>query len=355
MPSPSQESNAAIAAYLAEWLQDRGFTVEELAYEDAGRRKVSLVARKGSGEGGLGLFSHSDTVPGDAGWDPFSPQIVDGRLVGRGACDMKGPLAATLLAAASVEPEQLRRPLTVVITADEEVGYGGAKQVIAQSRLLRDQWPPYSVIAEPTCLLPVYAHKGGVRVTVTAHGVAAHTSTDLGVSANFLIAPFMAEMAALAQRLKQDRRYQNDAFTPPTNGFNLVINDGGTKPNVTAAKTVCVVGFRPMPNDHSDEVLQMVLDAAARHHLEVEWYSFGPVQTDPSSRIIQAACAAAGVATPVTVPFGTEAAVYKDYTELVILGPGDIAQAHTVGEWIEIEQLVRAVAVYRRLIAEFCA
>ncbi len=356
MPSPSHESNSHIAAYLADLLGGLGFTVEELSYETQGARKVSLVARKGSGAGGLGLFSHTDTVPGDPnGWDPFTPKMEAGRLIGRGACDMKGPLAATLVAAASFPASALRQPLYLVLTADEEVGYGGAKQVVSQSKLLAEGWPAYGVIAEPTTLLPVYAHKGGTRVTVTAHGRAAHTSTDLGVSANFLIAPFMAEMAELAARFQQDRRYQNDEFSPPTNGFNMTVNDGNTKPNVTAARTVCTVGFRSMPNDHSDEVLAMILDAAARYDLETDWYGFGPFYADRSSPIVQAAVTATGADAPVTVPFGTEAAIFKDYTDLVILGPGDIAQAHTQGEWIEIAQLQRAVDVYRRLITHFCS
>lgn len=355
IPSPSQESNSAIAAYLAGLLADLGFTVEELSYESQGARKVSLVARKGSGENGLGLFSHTDTVPGDPnGWEPFTPTVEGGKLIGRGACDMKGPLAATLVAAASFAASDLTAPIYLVLTADEEVGYGGAKQVAAESKLLDGAWPAAGVIAEPTTLLPVYTHKGGTRITVTAHGRAAHTSTDLGISANFLIAPFLAEMADLAQRLKQDRRYQNDAFSPPTNGFNMTISDGDTKPNVTAARTVCTVGFRPMPDDHSDEVLEMVLAAAAKYDLEVDWYSHGPFYTDPASPIVQAAVRATGADAPATVPFGTEAAIFKDYTELVILGPGDIAQAHTQGEWIDLTQLQRSVEVYRALIAQFC-
>lgn len=355
IPSPSQESNAAIAAVLAELLETCQFTVEELSYDDQGQRKVSLVARKGEGEGGLGLFSHTDTVPGEPhGWDPFTPKIEEGRLIGRGSCDMKGPLAATLLATAFFSVTDLQHPITLVLTADEENGYGGAKQVVAESKLLSRGRPAYVVVAEPTRLQPVYAHKGGARVTVTAQGRAAHTSTDLGISATFRIAPFMAEMAELAKRLKQDRRYQNDEFTPPTNGFNMIINDGGTKLNVTAARTVCTVGFRPMPDDHSDEVLAMILDAAQRYDLAVDWYSHGPFYTDRSSPIVQAALRATGASVPATVPFGTEAAIFKDYTSLVILGPGDIAQAHTQGEWIDVAQLQAAVGVYRTLISEFC-
>jgi acetylornithine deacetylase len=354
MPSPSRESNAAISAHLATLLEDSGFTVEELSYLDGDQRKVSLVARKGSGEGGVGLFSHSDTVPGDAGWEPFVPVIEDQRLIGRGAADMKGPLAATLVAAAAYSADKLRHPITLVITADEEVGYGGAKQVVAESKLLAENWPTHGIIAEPTRLRPVYAHKGGARFFVTAHGRAAHTSTDKGISANFLIAPFLAEMAELAQLFKNDKRFQNPEFDPPTNAFNMTINDNNCASNVTAAKTVSTVGFRPMPNDNREEAIERILSAAKKYNLEVDWYMFEPFYADRTSPLIQVALAATNLPAAETVPFGTEAAVFKDYAQLVILGPGDIAQAHTKGEWIDLGQLQSAVNVYRHIIDHFC-
>jgi acetylornithine deacetylase len=358
-PSPSQQSNQEIASYLANLLTELDFTVEELSYMDGDHRKVSLVARKGpadyKGKGGLGLFSHSDTVPGDAnGWDPFNPIIEDGRIIGRGSADMKGAVAATIVAAAPYSADQLRHPITIVITADEEVGYGGAKQVAAESTTMANGWPAYGIIAEPTRMRPVYAHKGGARFRVTAHGVAAHTSTDKGISANFLIAPFLAEMAELNKLVKSEPRFQNPEFDPPTNGFNLVLSDGNTAANVTAAKTVCTVGFRPMPNDSREEVMERVLSAAKKYNLEVDWYLHEPFYEDRNSPLIQAALAATGLEAAETVPFGTEAAIFKDYLQLVILGPGDIAQAHTQGEWIAIEQLHTAVEVYRKLIDQFC-
>jgi acetylornithine deacetylase len=322
---------------------------------DGDHCKISLVARKGTGKGGLGLFSHSDTVPGDAdGWEPFTPVLEGQRVIGRGATDMKGPLAATIVAAAPYTPEQLRQPLTIVVTADEEIGYGGAKQVIAESKSLAGNWPTYGIIAEPTRMRPVYAHKGGVRVKVTAHGRAAHTSTDQGISANFLIAPFLADMAELNTLVKSESRFQNSEFDPPTNGFNMVLNDGNAAANVTAAKTVCTVGFRPMPNDHREEVLERIIASAKKHNLEYEWYLHEPFTVDRNSPLVQAALAATGLTAAETVPFGTEAAVFKELMQLVILGPGDIAQAHTKGEWIAIDQLHTAVDVYRRLIDHFC-
>ena len=92
IPSVSIDSNVAVSDYLQRLLLALDFEVERLSYDDNGQEKVSLVARKGSGSGGLGFFSHSDTVPGDQGWNPHDPVIANGKLYGRGSCDMKGPL-----------------------------------------------------------------------------------------------------------------------------------------------------------------------------------------------------------------------------------------------------------------------
>jgi acetylornithine deacetylase len=357
--SESRISNEAICDFLEKVLDQAGFDVERLVYTDAaGVSKHNLVARKGAGSGGLGFFSHTDTVPGAPGepqaWKPFKPAVAGGRLVGRGSCDMKGPLAATLVAAARVDPAHLKRPLWLALTADEEVGYGGAYHVSTHSRLFNESWPHFGVVAEPTNLLPVYAHKGRVKFTVTAHGVSAHASTDRGVSSNFLVAPFLAEMAELHQRLRTDVHFWNREFDPPTNSLNMVLDDGGCATNVTAAKTVCTLDLRTMPNDRHGEVVAIVTEAAEKHNLELIADTFDPFYISPDSEIVQAALTATGAAKATTVPYGTEAAVYKDFFGAVILGPGDIAQAHTVGEWIEVAQLETAVDVYGRLIELLC-
>ena len=184
MPSETLTSNRPISDFLRGLLEEAGFSVEELTYIDPfDVEKVSLIAKKGAGAGGLGLFSHSDTVPGDAGWSPFTPVLEDRRLVGRGAADMKGPLAAAIAAACPFVATKLKRPLVIAITADEERGHTGAHDIVKRSQTLTSAWPQYCIVCEPSELQPVYAHKGGAGITVTAHGVAAHTSTDKGVSA----------------------------------------------------------------------------------------------------------------------------------------------------------------------------
>jgi acetylornithine deacetylase len=368
--SESQVSNAQVSDFLQETLARCGFEVERLEYlDDNGERKVSLVAKKvgdtlsempsgvrsSGGSGGLGFFSHSDTVPGEPGeWEPFNPIIEDGRLIGRGSCDMKGPLAATIVAAADIDPARLRHPLFIVVTADEEVGFGGAYQVAAESQLLKAGWPEAAIIAEPTRLIPVYAHKGGIHIFVTAYGRAAHSSTDKGVSANFLIAPFLAEMAELATLFRRDERYMNHEFDPPTNGFNMVLDDGNCKTNVTAAKTVCTLSIRTMPNDNHEQSVAMIVEKARKYKLEVTQRGLETFYIEPQAEVVQAALKASGVSQAETVPYGTEASVFQKYVPCVVLGPGNIAQAHTVGEWIDLAELSRSVEVYRRMIERFC-
>ncbi len=355
-PSVSRWSNVAISDYLEDALRGCAFEVERLTYTDEnGESEVSLVARKGEGTDGLAFFSHSDTVPGqEEDWEAFNAVIMDGRVVGRGSCDMKGPLAATIIAAANVDVDRLKRPVYVVVCADEEVNGQGARYITADSHLLKDTPPEYGVVAEPTSLIPVYAHKGGAKIEVTARGKAAHTSTDLGVSANFLIVPFLADMVELAREVKADESFMDAEFDPPTCGFNFILNDGGCRPNVTAAKTVCTVGFRSMPNARSRELLARINDRAEHYGFEIESGFTEPFYTSPEAEIIRVACRITGNERAQTVPYGTDAFFLDERLQLVVLGPGHIAQAHTVGEWIEIDQLTRAVTVYERMIEALC-
>jgi acetylornithine deacetylase len=354
--SVSKHGNAAIVDALEPVLRRYGFAVERLEHRDAaGETKINLIGLKGDGGGALGFFSHVDTVPG-TGWDrdPWTPVVDGDRLIGLGSCDMKGPLAATLVAAAGVDAGCLKRPILIAATADEEISCQGAVEVLARSTLFRAANPRYGVVAEPTGLRPVYAHKGAALVYVTAHGIAAHTSTDRGVSANFLIAPFLAEMAELAARLQADPSYHRSEFDPPTLGFNMTLDDGGCKQNVTAPKTVCTLCLRPMPHDRSADVVAEIAERALRHGLEVASTVYPPFSGSPEAAIVRAALTATGAPTAATVPFGTEATFYQDALELVILGPGEIAQAHTSGEWVSLAQLHEAVGVYRRLIDDLC-
>lgn len=355
MYSVSAHSNVEVCDYIEGWLKSAGFTIERLEYKDKnGVLKANLIAKLGEGTGGLAFCSHCDTVPGP-GWDAFNPVVKDGRLYGRGSCDMKGPLAATMVAAASIDVTKLAQPIYIVVTADEEVMLDGAKYVAKHSEMLRTSRPQYGVIAEPTRLIPVYGHKGYARISVTAHGKAAHSSTGLGTSATFRIAPFMAEMAELAELLKTDESYMNAEFLPPTNGFNIIVNDGNCALNVTAAKTEVGLSFRVMPDSRAEELLAMIIEKAESYGLETTSEYDGALYTSVDSDIVKSACAVTGISSPEVVAYGTDGIYLQaSIEELVILGPGDIAVAHTVGESIAIDELERSVGLYRKMIENLC-
>ena len=138
--SISRNSNVPVSDHLHDQLDRLGFTIERIPYQDEdGIEKVSLVGRKGEGNGGLALLGHSDTVPVD-GWeeDPFEAVVRQDKLYGRGSCDMKGSLACMLAAAESFSSTHLLAPLYIVFTADEEVGCQGAKEVLARSELFNE-------------------------------------------------------------------------------------------------------------------------------------------------------------------------------------------------------------------------
>jgi acetylornithine deacetylase len=354
--SVSRWNNAEVSDCVEARLKACGFEVERLEYTDEnGERKISLVGKKGEGTGGIGFFSHTDTVPGqEEDWDAFHGVVEGDRLYGRGSCDMKGPLACSMVAAAAIDAARLKRPVIVTATADEEVGGGGARQVTQESKLLDKVRPTYGIVAEPTLMTPVYAHKGSAEVAVTAHGRAAHTSTDLGISANFLIAPFLAEMAELAKRLKTDPKFLNHEFNPPTNGFNMVLTDYGTRQNVSAARSTAYVCFRPMPDDHSEALIEEISSRAKAYGFEVRTKTHPYYYVAPDAPVVRLASEICGGKKPETVPYGTDALHYVEKVPCVVFGPGSIAQAHTVGEYIDIAELHAAVDAYRRMIEMVC-
>ncbi|MFA6111743.1 MAG: M20/M25/M40 family metallo-hydrolase [Candidatus Latescibacterota bacterium] len=360
-PSVSQVSNAPVTRHLAALLGRLGFEAEEVAYADrAGIEKLCLVARLGKGRGGLTLFSHDDVVPArlEDGWtaDPFEGRVSRGRIYGRGACDMKGPLAATICAASRFRSGDLAAPLFLVITADEELQARGARQLVTRSRLFDEAAPGYGVICEPTCLQVVHAHKGALAITVTSRGRAAHTSTLKGISANVKMIPFLAEMKRIYDLVLASPRYRNDLFSPPCSEWSIGINDHNVATNMTPVRSVCTISYRPMPGIDANGLVRRTEACAARHGLECEVFQVGdPLYTPADAPLVRTALRLAGKRRPRTVPYGTDGMIFvQKMKELVVLGPGDIAQAHTVDEWISVEALRRGVDLYSRFIEHVC-
>src|SRR3984893_15664507 len=206
--SVSSRSNAEITEYLAQRCQKMGLRVWLLPYPDEnGIEKINLIALAGTEFSKsadatsveLALVGHTDTVPYDAGWSEATTLTErEGKLYGRGACDTKGFIAATLTAVESRGLARLPRPFAWIFTADEEIGLRGAKR-LAQSKPLRVR---YSIVGEPTSLQPIRAGKGYCLAEVIVRGVEAHSAYPaLGASAIFGAVRLISKIESIARRL----------------------------------------------------------------------------------------------------------------------------------------------------------
>lgn len=361
-PTVSTSSNAAICAYLEEVVKKLGFATERIEYVDSnGVDKVNVVGKKGRGTGGMAYFGHTDVVPADSWFSsdhgPFEPTVDGDRLYGRGSCDMKGSIGAMLAAVEEVADVGLRNPLYVAFTADEEIGYCGAEQVAQRSELFREMvlGNANGIVGEPTLLNVVHSHKGTYGFKATAQGRAAHSSTNEGINANLAMIPFLNEMKRIHDETEEDPAWQDPAFDPPGISWNIGINDHTRAVNMTAAQSVCTVYFRPAPGHDAGALVERARRAADQCGVEFELLKAGqPLYVDPESDYVREVLDLAGNERSQTVCYGTDGAVLTDLRNLLVLGPGDIAQAHTQDEWIQLDQLERGSRLYVELIQRWC-
>ena len=371
LDSVSSTSNAKISDFVANHLRSLQFQVERTEYVDQlGVTKVNLVARRDppnlpasveSTSGGLAYFCHTDVVPaGDwtgPGGHPFRGAIQDERIYGRGSCDMKGSLVAMLDAVGRVMPQQQTKPLWIVCTADEEIGFLGAEHIVEHSAAFRElvQFQPVGIIGEPTRLSVVHAHKGITGFQITSHGRAAHSSTRDGINATVAMVPMLQTLLELSQRTESDVRYHDTRFDPPTLSWNFGVDGHGTAFNVTPARCDAWVMFRTMPGIDGEDLIRTARVRADELGLEFQPHHGGsPVWVDPGSSCIRTMCELAEQPNSQTVCYGTDGGKFTQLKQLLVCGPGDIAQAHTADEWIEIDQLTRGADLYEKAIRHWC-
>lgn len=353
-PSVSHQSNEAVSQCVADELARIGFDVEWLSYlDDQGVRKVSLIGKRGKGVGGVAYLAHTDVVPAED-WSvdfcsAFEPVEKDGRLYGRGTCDMKGSLASALIAA-SLVPSEKSNPLYFVVTSDEEVGMLGAKRVDEQSHYFQEMVENNTVgiVGEPTQLSVVYAHKGGLRFHVSAKGVSAHTSTTEGKNANYSLIPALPAILSLRNDSETNQGYQNRMFDPPTLSWNMTITNEPEAVNVTPSLARLNSFLRTMPSVDVEPLLTQVEAICKTYRLEFRRKeSVDPWSVEPNAPWIQSMLRIVGQERSHSVCYATDAAVLQRLASMMICGPGDIQQAHRSDEWISLEQLSRGVEVYQ--------
>ncbi len=360
--STSTLSNVAISDYVENVLKKIGFEIERLEYDDpTGIRKACVVGKKGEGRGGMAYFGHTDVVPVNAWFSktkgPYTPNVMDDKLYGRGSCDMKGSIACILAAAEQVPAEKLKNPLYITCTSDEEISMEGAIQVAQNSQFYREMVEGKSngVIGEPTMLEVVYSHKGTAGFQAISQGKAAHSSTNEGINANLAMIPFLVEMKKLHDETESDPRWKNEEFDPPTMRCNIIMKDNCKALNITPPESICIVRFRPMPGQDIEPLIDRAREAAEKCGLEFETGLSGtPLYSDPQSDFMKDVLQIAGKNTPRTVSYGSDGMAFTDMEKLVLFGPGNIAMAHTDNEWIDLEQLKLGIEKYSKLIEHWC-
>lgn len=360
--SVSSISNSPVSDVVENELRSLNFQVERQEFLDPhGIPKVNVIGKLGPGTGGIAYFGHTDVVPVTS-WSvrehgPFQPTVKNGRLYGRGSCDMKGSIACAISAASRLQPGSLKQPVYIVCTADEEVGFHGARYVVEHSDLYREMVTAQTkaIIGEPTELNVVHAHKGIFGFRAIAHGKAAHSSTREGVNANLLMIPFLQEMKQIHEETLQDPYWLNHEFDPPWISWNLGINDQNCAVNITAPASICTVYFRPMPGQDGDRLVSRAKAAADRLGLEFRLECKGePLYADPAGDFVQETLKSVGQASSKTVCYGTDGVMFTELKQILVLGPGSIKQAHTDDEWISLEQLDRGTDVFEQLFRKWC-
>lgn len=353
------QGNRKVVERLAEWLEGMGFACELQPVPDA-PDKANLIATLGRGEGGLVLAGHTDTVPYDEiGWasDPFTLSERDGRLYGLGTSDMKSFLGLVLEAARGLKAADLKQPLVVLATADEESGMTGAKALVdAQRRIGR-----HAVIGEPTNLRPVHMHKGILMESIRIQGRSGHSSDpSLGCSALEGMVRVLNDIVAWRQQLQS--KNVDPRFSVPVPTLNLGHVHGGDNPNRICAHCELQIDIRPLPGMDLEELRETLRQRIGRvlgeDGLALEMRSLFPglpaMETPAEARIVRAAEALTGSQAE-AVAFGTEGPYLRDLgMDVVILGPGDIAQAHQPDEYLAVDRLQPTVDMLRELIRRFC-
>lgn len=347
--SVSTRSNLEIVDYLSLRCEALGFQVRRLPYtDDNGVEKINLIALSSADFSaavpgvGLSLVGHTDTVPYDPTWtEALHLTESEGKLYGRGACDTKAFIAATLTAVEAIDRQSLTRPFALVFTADEEIGLIGAKR-LAETRAIQSR---YAIVGEPTSLRPMRAGKGYCLAEIKVTGREAHSAyPQLGTSAVFGAARLIWAIENIAKKLASE---QHAAFDPAFTTLNVGLLKGGTAKNVIAGDCRFTLEWRPIPGQDPGKLVELlnaaIDDEKSRHpeficEVDAARADEG-FETAASSQVVTLLEELTGNAAG-TVAFGTEAAQMAELgAEAVVFGPGDIRVAHRTGEFVPVAEL----------------
>jgi acetylornithine deacetylase len=368
IPTVSRDSNLELVEFVAEYLRGYGIATQ-LVESDCGL-KANLYATIGPEvPGGVVLSGHTDVVPVDGqDWhsDPFRIVERDGLLHGRGTCDMKGFIATAL--ALVPEMQDLRYPVHLALSYDEEVGCLGAPRLIEAITANLPQ-PRAVIVGEPTEMKVVTAHKSMFIFETQVNGFEAHSSKqNLGVPA-VMVAGRLVNWLAEQQARNRHRAHPKCPFEPAYSTLHCGVIHGGTAQNITARSCRFITDIRTLPGEDPMDFFSE-LERFAREELEPEMHQVHPdtgIVFDIRSQVpgfsagedepaVVLAKQLTGQNSTESVAYGAEAGQFQQAgLSVVMCGPGSIDQAHQPNEYLSIDQLEQGTVFLRRLVAQLSA
>ncbi|WP_340277650.1 acetylornithine deacetylase [Roseibium algae] len=366
-PTVSDQSNLDLIAFVESYLSDHGVASTRV-YDDT-KQKAALFATVGPNvDGGVVLSAHTDVVPVEGqDWisDPFDLRAADGRLYGRGSADMKGFAAATLAHVPHFLAANLKVPIHIALSYDEEVGCFGAPPMIA--RMLADGPRPAVVfVGEPTNMQVVTGHKGIIVLKTKISGHAVHSSQlDRGVSAISVAAKLISWMdSRTAENLAQAD--PECPFNPPYTTLHCGTIKGGNAHNITAGHCEFITDIRLLPNESgaewvqryrkfiNDSVLPGMKAISENCDIQVTEAANVPgLKPEANGAAELMARQLTGDNATNVVVYATEGGQFQEQDlSTVVCGPGSIDQAHQPNEFIEAAELAKCSAMLDQLCAK---
>jgi len=353
------QGNLPLIQLLATWFEQLGFTIsiEQVPHS---KNKFNLLAKLGSGEGGLLLSGHSDTVPYDENrWqsDPFKLKEEDGKFYGLGTCDMKGFFAFILQACKHLDPKKMTKPLYVLATADEETTMAGAR-FFAKQQLIK---PDAAIIGEPTSLIPVVMHKGHMSHRIAIVGQSGHSSQpDKGINAIELMHQVVS--ALLDLKIQLSSQYQHDAFEVPYPTLNLGAIKGGDNANRICGYCQLDIDLRAIPGQSDEELTALLLQALTPIKQQfpdritiTELHPSSPSFSQDACSQLVAFSEKETAHKCCAVNYATEAPYIQSLgCQTIVMGPGSINQAHQPNEFLLHSEITQTERFLMNAIKQYC-
>ena len=364
--SVSARSNLDLIAYVEDFLKARGFTVHLIP--DPTGTKAGIYAETGPRGAGVLLSGHTDVVPVDGQvWtrEPFRLTRDGARVYGRGTTDMKGYVASVLALADRAARADLKEPLKIVLSYDEEIGCVGIRQMLDRLTPLLGQ-PRACFVGEPTGMQVVAGHKGKAALRAVCHGESGHSAlAPHFVNALHLATDFVTELRHLQENLSKNGA-RDPAYTVPCSTIHVGKLTGGLALNIVPDHAGITFEYRHLAADRADDILAQIVAAATRVEntyktrspdasIEIDQYNAYPgLDLAPDNPVIAYAQKMAQTNSVAKVAFGTEAGVFDHLgIPTVVCGPGSMqGQGHKPDEYLSLSQLAACDAMMDRILTD---